>query len=96
MTEMNLIIPYCCVTGKYCSYGSGFVDGYLIGITTFLLSVLFYLCIIAWAEVCRGPETVESDDEEELPDNNEDEDEDEDEDEEENNTEKSDEDKKDD
>jgi uncharacterized membrane protein len=40
MTELYLIMPYCCITGKYCGYGSGLAEGFLLGISiiTMLLS----------------------------------------------------------
>ena len=64
MSELNLIIPYCCITGSYCSYNTGFVDGYMIGIATIFLLIVILNCIGVCFEVCKGKQTVESDDEE--------------------------------
>lgn len=41
MTEMNLIIPYCCITGKYCAYNNAFSDGFVLGIIIVFMLLSF-------------------------------------------------------
>lgn len=41
MTELYLIMPYCCVTGKYCGYGSGLAEGFLLGISVIAMLLSF-------------------------------------------------------
>ena len=59
MTEMYIIYPACCITGKHCSYNNGFIDGYMIGMATILLVTTIISCISVWYEVCKGKPTVE-------------------------------------
>lgn len=40
MSELNIIYPLCCFTGNYCSYNTGFIDGYTIGIITLCFIVI--------------------------------------------------------
>jgi hypothetical protein len=63
MSELNVIIPYCCITGKYCSYNDGFIDGYMIGISTIFILISLTGCLNVCYEICKGPNTVESDNE---------------------------------
>lgn len=66
MSEINFITPYCCFTGKYCTYNSGFQEGYLLGITTIFLLFSIIECTNVWVRICRGPNTVVEDDMEEM------------------------------
>lgn len=64
MSEINFIAPYCCFTGKYCSYSNGFQEGYVLGIVTICILLSILECTNQWINICRGPDTnVESDDE---------------------------------
>jgi hypothetical protein len=40
MSEINLISPYCCLSGKYCLSNSLFVEGYLIGILSLIILII--------------------------------------------------------
>lgn len=48
MSEIHLIAPYCCLSGKYCSYTSGFLDGYVLGgwtILIFFVAMEIVMCV---------------------------------------------------
>lgn len=55
MPELNLIIPYCCIQGKYCAYDVGLVDGYLLGVATMFMLFMIVQCIRGLEEICDGP-----------------------------------------
>jgi hypothetical protein len=64
MPEMNLIIPYCCISGNYCAYNTGIVDGYLLGIGTMFLLFMIIQCLKGMEELCDNPKEGELDEEE--------------------------------
>lgn len=63
MSELNVVYPFCCITGKYCSYNNGFIDGYMIGIASIILIISIFICLDTIIIICKGKSTVESDDE---------------------------------
>jgi hypothetical protein len=64
MSEINFIMPYCCIAGKYCSYNAGFQEGYILGLVTIFVLLSILECTNQWINICRGPDTnVESDNE---------------------------------
>jgi hypothetical protein len=67
MSEVNFIAPYCCFSGKYCSYNDGFQEGYILGLVTVFIFLSMLECTYELINICRGPNTnIESDDEEEC------------------------------
>lgn len=50
MTEINVIYQYCCIIGKDCSYNSGFQEGYLLGVLTFILVFSIVVCLLDFTE----------------------------------------------
>ena len=71
MTELYLIMPYCCVTGKYCGYGSGLAEGFLLGISVIAMLLSFVELFNSIKNMYKYEETDDENEEEKVEDNTE-------------------------